>query len=182
MSKFSSDLLETRISSRVVHKGHILKLTLDEVKLPNGNTSQREVVHHPGGVVIIPRTHDGKFVLVEQFRYAIGQDLLEFPAGRLNHGETDPMRAAARELAEETGYSAEKLESLGRVFSAPGFCNERLFIYMATGLLPGIPHPDEDEFVRIVHLTKEELKHKVEIGEIHDAKTLACWGLIVGMI
>jgi ADP-ribose pyrophosphatase len=172
-----ADLTETCLSSTKVHDGKLLKFNIDEVSLPNGNTSEREIVLHPGGVVIIPVTNDGKLVLVEQYRYAVGQLLLEFPAGRLNPGE-DPLEAALRELIEETGFRAGNIKLLTHIFTAPGFCNEKLYIYLATNLTAGEQAPDEDEFVKPILLSKEELAAKIKNGEVNDAKTLAGWGLL----
>ncbi|MDJ0625382.1 MAG: NUDIX hydrolase [Candidatus Caenarcaniphilales bacterium] len=173
----SENFAEECIESKLIHKGSILEFKLDKVRLPNGKTSSRELVLHPGGIVIIPITRDGKFVLVEQYRYATGEKLTEFPAGRLNLKE-DPTEAARRELTEETGYTAGKIESLGFIYTAPGFCNEKLFMFLATELQEGKPNPDEDEFVRTIHLSRDELSQKIKSREITDAKTIAGWGLI----
>ena len=174
------DLTEICLSSETLYEGSVLKLKADKVKLPNNETSRRVTVSHPGGVVIIPITNDGLFVLVEQYRYAVGQKLLEFPAGRLNPPE-DTMKAALRELREETGYTTENIKFLGHIFTAPGFCSEKLFIYLANDLIPGELDTDEDEFVKPIHLSPEELKSKILNGEICDAKTIAGLGLIQGL-
>jgi ADP-ribose pyrophosphatase len=171
------NFFEKQISRKSIHKGAVVETVLDEVLLPNGKAASREVILHNGGVVIVPITKDGKLVLVEQFRYPIGQMLLEFPAGRLNAGE-DPQLAALRELAEETGYKAKKITSLGHIVTAPGFCSEKLFMFLAEDLEEGNPSPDEDEFVKPVLLTRQELQDKITNLQINDAKTLAAYALI----
>jgi len=176
-NKKLDNLTEHCLSSKLIHEGKVIQLKLDEISLPNGNTSRREVVIHNGGVVIVPIRPDGKLVLVEQYRYAVGQRLLEFPAGRLNKGE-DPQEAALRELIEETGYRAGEIKKLGHIFTAPGFSNERLHIYLATELTAGEANPDEDEFVEPIVLSREELMHKIQNGEVHDAKTLSALTLL----
>jgi len=175
-SQETDSLTEHCLSSKMIHEGRVIQLKLDEIRLPNGKTGKREVVLHNGGVVIIPQKPDGKLVLVEQYRYAIGQRLLEFPAGRLNLQE-DPLKAALRELTEETGFKAGNIKKLGHIFTAPGFCSECLHIYLATDLQEGSPQPDEDEFVEMVILSPDQLKQKIYKAEITDAKTLAAWSL-----
>ncbi len=171
-----NDLTEKQISRQNIYKGNIVNLVIDDVKLPNGKNAKREIILHSGGVVILPITKEGNLVLVEQFRYATGQTLLEFPAGRLNKHE-DPKLAAVRELKEETGFKAVKIESLNYIFMAPGFCNERLFTFVATDLQAGEPQPDEDEFVRTIILSPAEFKQKIIKSEIIDAKTLSVWSI-----
>jgi ADP-ribose pyrophosphatase len=157
------NFFEKQISRKSIHKGAVVETVLDEVLLPNGKAASREVILHNG--------------VVEQFRYPIGQMLLEFPAGRLNAGE-DPQLAALRELAEETGYKAKKITSLGHIVTAPGFCSEKLFMFLAEDLEEGNPSPDEDEFVKPVLLTRQELQDKITNLQINDAKTLAAYALI----
>ncbi|MDX1919626.1 MAG: NUDIX hydrolase [Candidatus Caenarcaniphilales bacterium] len=174
-----TDLTEKQISRRSIHKGSVVETVVDEIILPNGKSAKREVILHAGGIVIVPITKEGHFVLVEQYRYPIETLLLEFPAGRLNPGE-DPLKAAYRELAEETGYRAASIEPLGFIYTAPGFCSEKLYMYVAKGLEEGEQNPDEDEFVKPVLMSKEELAQKIKNFEIHDAKTLAAWSLVGG--
>jgi ADP-ribose pyrophosphatase len=175
--KQSTDFTETQLERTLIHKGKVIDLVIDKVELPNKKHVTREVLLHSGGVVIVPVTSDGKFVLVEQFRYSIGQHLLEFPAGRLNKGE-DPQEAALRELEEETGFIANKIEKLGFIYTAPGFCDEKLHIYLATELKAGKPNPDEDEFVNVVILSQDELAEKIKTQKIYDAKTLSGWAML----
>ncbi|MDX1918233.1 MAG: NUDIX hydrolase [Candidatus Caenarcaniphilales bacterium] len=162
---------EKRLDSVLIHDGEILKLKLDQVLLPNGHTANREVVIHPGGVVIIPFTPEGKFVLVKQFRYPVGEVLWEFPAGRLNPGE-EPRLAAERELKEETGFQGGELKDLGKIYTAPGFCDEILYFYLATEIQPGEARPDHDEFVEALTFTSQEVEDYIHAAMIKDAKTI----------
>jgi ADP-ribose pyrophosphatase len=168
---------EHNTHSKQIYKGNIVTLCLDQVTLPDGRSAKREVVRHAGGVTIVPYTTEGEFVLVEQYRYAIGQMLLEFPAGRLQEGE-DPLMAASRELMEETGFRPGKLEPLGSIFTAPGFCDECLHIYLATDLVPGEQSLEEDEFLNVLHLSKHQLVERIRLSHVHDAKTLAAWSFL----
>lgn len=169
---------EETLNSQLIYQGSIISLKIDEVSLPNGKKSRREVIMHNGGIVIIPITAEQKFVLVEQYRYSAGQNLLEFPAGRLNSLDENPLEAAKRELQEETGYIAGEIKPLTFAYSAPGFCTEKLYFFLATNLQAGPASPDEDEFVSTVLLSKQELAKKIKTGKINDCKTLAAWGLI----
>ncbi len=169
---------EKTLNSQIIYQGSVISLKVDEVSLPDGKKGQREVITHNGGVVIIAITPEQKLVLVEQFRYSIGQKLLEFPAGRLNSLQENPSEAAKRELQEETGYIAGQIKLLSFAYSAPGFCSEKLYFYLATNLQQGLACPDEDEFVNTVLLTKQELSEKIKTGQINDCKTLAGWALL----
>ena len=173
-------LKEIFLAGETLAKTEFLSYKRDQVELPNKKKSIREVIEHPGGVVIAPfDTRAGAFVFVRQYRYAVQEELLEFPAGRLNQAE-DPLKAAQRELLEETGYKTEleTLKSLGLVYTAPGFCNEKLFLYLADSIFPGEPEPDQDEFVEVLLLNKNQIREKINSGEIRDAKTLAIWGIL----
>ena len=124
---------ETRISGEQVFKGRLLRVRVDNVRLPDGCESTREVVEHPGAVAILPVLDDGRLVLVRQFRYAVGRDLLEVPAGTREPNE-GPRECAIRELREETGYSVDEVEELCRFFVSPGWCTEELIVYRAGNL------------------------------------------------
>ncbi|WP_139489266.1 NUDIX domain-containing protein [Brevibacillus dissolubilis] len=164
-------LYEKTISSQPIFDGKVIKVKVDEVLLPNGNTSKREIVNHPGAVAVIPITDDGQMVCVRQFRKPLERSILEVPAGKLEKGE-DPLECAKRELEEETGYQASQYTHISSFYTSPGFADEILHLYMATGLTAGESRPDEDEFVEILHLTLEEAKKLHETGEIRDAKTV----------
>jgi ADP-ribose pyrophosphatase len=160
---------------RTVYRGHIVRVEEWRLRLGSGRTVTREVVRHPGAVVVLPRLPDGRFILVRQFRLAVGHTLLEAVAGTLKPGER-PERCAARELREESGFAAARLVRLGKVYPVPGYGSEVMHFFFAD-LQPGhSPLPqDEDENVTAVALTKRELERRIRTGEVRDAKTLAIW-------
>ena len=167
-----SNLQEKTVSSKTTYQGAVINVRRDDVVLSDGHECFREVVEHPGGVVIVPITHDNKIILVTQWRYPIGQELIELPAGKLERGE-NPFLAAKRELQEETGYIAECWDSLGHIFTAPGFCDEKLYIYKATCLTLKQPNPDEGEIIHSFEITIEQALDMIKSGKINDAKTIA---------
>ncbi|WP_124727246.1 NUDIX domain-containing protein [Staphylospora marina] len=168
-------LEEKTIASRTLFEGRVVRLQVDEVLLPNGNTSTREIIKHPGAVCVMAVTEEGKLILVRQYRKAMDKVTLEIPAGKLNPGE-DPAACALRELEEETGLVAEGLDPVIAFYTAPGFTDERIHFFRARGLKRGTFRPDEDEFVERVELTLEECREKIKSGEICDAKTvMAVW-------
>ncbi len=163
-------------SSKRLWEGGIIKLRVDTLN-SEGHETIREVVEHNGGVVIAGCNSEGKVLLVRQYRYSLDQDLLELPAGRIEAGE-DPLPAAQRELTEETGYSAESWSELSRMFTAPGFCNEVLYLYHAQNLSFKGKNLDFDEETEVLELTLEEAWQMVQEGKIQDAKTIAGLGLL----
>jgi ADP-ribose pyrophosphatase len=183
------DLTETCLSSTPIFEGRVLRFKRDEVRLPNGHTGIREIAMHPGGVVVLPILDDGRLILVAQYRYALGRVSLELPAGKLDGGE-EPFAAIQRELREETGYVASQWDHLGCIHTAPGFCDEKLWLYRASGLTPQALTPEEkaasdthDEFLERVVLTPAEVLEKIRTHEITDAKTicLMSWHLLPGL-
>jgi ADP-ribose pyrophosphatase len=177
------NLVETQLSSTPMHQGMVIQIRKDEVRLPNGNTAWREVAEHPGGVVVLAITDVGTILFVEQFRYALGRPLLELPAGKLDPGEI-PLHAIQRELMEETGYSAESWEELSQIYTAPGFCDEKLWLYRAKGLKKvydqGTCADDpatQIEFLRCIELSPEIVFEKIRSREIVDAKTICLMSL-----
>ena len=166
------ELAERMVSSQTIFEGHIIKVTLDEAELPNGKLAAREVVYHPGGVAVLALDEDGNVPLVRQFRYPIQRLLVELPAGKLERGE-DPLAAAIRELGEEVGLEPGDMTDLGHIYVSPGFCTEKLHMYLARDVKSVPVHPDEDEFLDIVYMSFEQLADKVMTGEIRDAKTVA---------
>lgn len=159
-------------SSQRAFSGVLINLRVDELALPGGGRARREVVEHPGGVTIVPLRDDGRLLLVRQYRHPAGRALLEFPAGGLDAGE-EPLACAARELQEEVGYRAAKIEALGGFFLAPGYDTEYQHAFLAEGLTPsGLPG-DDDEVIEVVPLTVAEALRAAETGGIEDAKTLA---------
>ena len=170
--EYLMDLTERTLSSETVYQGKIVTLLVDQAELPNGMQAKREVVLHPGGVAILPLDRDGNVTLVQQYRYPFHQLLLELPAGKLDEGE-DHRVAAARELSEETGLEAGELTYLGCILASPGFCTEKLHMYLARDLSRAQSHPDDDEFLNVVTMPFEELVQKVMDGTLEDAKTVA---------
>ena len=166
------ELREQTVSSQTVFEGKIITVKLDKALLPNGAEAGREVVEHPGGVCVLALREDGTVPLVRQFRYPLGDVLLELPAGKLEYGE-DPRSAAIRELGEEVGLEPGQLTDLGFIYVSPGFCTEKLHMYLARNVKEVPVHPDEDEFLDIVHLPFEQLAQRVMSGEITDGKTVA---------
>ena len=166
------DLTEHTVESRTLFEGHIVKLTLDRARLPDGTLADREVVYHPGGVAILALDEGENVALVRQYRYPMRQLLLELPAGKLDPGE-DPRLAAARELSEETGLEAAEWTDLGEILASPGFCTERLHMYLARRLTHREQHLDKDEFLDVVTVPFRQLVDQVMDGTITDAKTVA---------
>lgn len=162
---------EKTLSSKQIYQGKVVNLQVDEVKLPNGNTSSREIVKHPGAVAVIVVTDENKLLLVRQFRKALEKTIYEIPAGKLEIGE-DPASSAKRELEEETGYIAEKLEKITGFYTSPGFADEYIHLFRASPIKLGEVSLDEDEFVEKVELSLDECLAKIESGEICDAKTI----------
>ena len=150
-----------------------MKARLDQALLPNGKTAPREVCEHVGGVGVLPIDRDGNVILVRQFRYPYGEEILEIPAGKLDHGEGESIAdCGARELKEETGCTAGRLVPLGCVYPSPGFLTEVVHLFAALDLTPGECQPDEDEFVEHIVMPFEELEALICSNEIRDAKTV----------
>lgn len=166
------ELREKRLEGTQIYDGAIVKLYRDRVELPNGRTAWREVVRHPGGVIILPMDGDGNVHLVRQFRYPCGRAILEIPAGKLERGE-EPFAAARRELEEEIGARAEDWRELGRLLPTPGFCDEVQHLYLARGLTFGRTHPDEDEFLEQVAMPFAQAFAMAKDGRLEDGKTVA---------
>jgi len=160
------------LRSDVVYQGSIFAVRRDEVIEPGGLRATREIVTHPGSVVVLPVLPDGRIVLVRQFRYASGQFLWELVAGRKEPGES-PQRGAARELLEETGYRARRFRIFLDVFPTPGFLTERMFILLAEGLTPGRAQPEEDEVISSRAFSLAELERMIRRGRLRDAKSIA---------
>ncbi|UOO82925.1 NUDIX hydrolase [Uruburuella testudinis] len=166
------DLTETQLNSEPLIEGSFLNIYRDTIRLPNGHESGRIVVRHPGAACVLAVTGEDEVVLVRQWRYAVGKPLLELPAGKLDAGE-DPAQCALRELAEETPYTAERVVLLHTFYTAPGFCDENMYLYRAEGVrADSMLSTDEDEFTETVLLSREAVKTALKNNEIADAKTL----------
>lgn len=166
------DLTETRIDGKRVFDGLIIHVDRDTVTLPDGNTSQREIVRHPGAAAVVPVLDDGRVVMVRQYRYSIGEATLEIPAGKLDDGE-EVLTCANRELKEETGYTCARLHKLLAFVSSPGFTDEVIHIFLAEGLTPGEAGGDDDEFVETEEVALDELADMIYDGRIRDGKSVA---------
>jgi ADP-ribose pyrophosphatase len=160
------------LRSETVYRGEIFDVRRDLVIEPSGVRAKREIVVHPGSVVVLPVLRDGRIVLVRQYRYAIGGFLWELVAGRKDAGET-PLRAARRELLEETGYRARRLRLFLKMFPTPGFLREPLFVFLATGLIAGEAQPEEDERLLVRAFSVAELAAMLRRGRLRDAKSIA---------
>jgi ADP-ribose pyrophosphatase len=157
--------------SRNIFAGKVLTLNIDTVTLPNGATIDLEIVRHPGAAAVVPIMDHGAVVLVKQFRHAAGGFIYEIPAGKLHPGE-DPVHCAARELEEEIGYVAGRLERLTSILTAPGFTDEVIHIYKATDMTAGRQQLDRDEVLEVFEVSLEEAVRMVNAGTIRDAKTI----------
>jgi ADP-ribose pyrophosphatase len=161
-----------RLDSRQVFRGRIVDLWVERVKLPNGHVSELELVRHPGSAAILPVDRSRDVVLVRQYRHATGSWLLEAPAGTLDRGEA-PETCAVRELAEEVGLAAGRFIRLGWIWTAPGFTDEKIWLYLATDLTPVPQALEEDEVLRVERVPFADAIERARSGEIVDAKTVA---------
>ena len=166
------DTAEKTISTHRAYRGKILNLRIDKVETPAGKKVIREVVEHEPAVGILPVASDGSVLLIRQFRYALGQEILEIPAGIVDEGEDFPS-AARRELQEEIGYYPGTLEEIGRMYNSPGFCTEMLILYLASDLRPSKLDHDEDEFIETVSVPAEEIASLLADGKIIDGNTFS---------
>jgi ADP-ribose pyrophosphatase len=159
------------IETRSVYSGRVVNLAVDRVRLPNGRIAEMEVIRHPGATAIVPLTDDGQVLLVRQYRYAPRRWLLEVPAGKLDPGEP-PAVCAKRELQEEVGYLAGELIPLGQIWTTPGFTDEAIWLYLATGLEAGRQNLQVDEVLSVESHPFPEVLEMVHSGEICDSKSV----------
>ena len=165
------NFLEEKTLTETYHfKGRVINLRVDDVELPDGSTSVREIIEHPGGVCVAALTADGRLPFVRQFRYPYKEVVTELPAGKLERGE-DPLCAVKRELAEEVGAEGANWRSMGRLYPSPGYCGEIIHLFACDIDAQGDSHPDEGEFLEVFYLSLEEAVAKVLAGECPDAKT-----------
>jgi len=160
------------LSSQVVFEGAVFGIRRDEVVEPSGVRTTREVVTHPGSVVVLPVLPDRRVLLIEQYRHAAPQYLWELVAGRIDAGES-PRQAAARELREETGYHATKFRIFLELFPTPGFVEEKMFLFLAEGLTPGRAEPEDDEKIIPRAYKPKQLEEMMRSGKLRDAKSMA---------
>lgn len=177
-----SNLEEVRLSRKAVYEGIVVDLEHWKVQLPDGHEATREVLLHPGAAAIVAVDDQGQIVLVRQYRTPLERLTIELPAGKLDSPDEDMMVCAQRELEEETGLRASSWRPLTVLATTPGFCNERIGIYLATGLEDGAVHLDDDEFVDVIRMPLEAAVERVMTGGICDSKTmvgiLMAWQLI----
>ena len=160
------------LSCEMIYQGRVFGLRRDEVVEPSGVRATREVITHPGSVVVLPVLPDGRIVMIRQYRHATRQYLWELVAGRKEPEET-PTQGAARELLEETGYRAKRFKVFLDVFPTPGFLEERMYILLAEGLTAGEAQPEEDEKIEVRAYRVNELRQMIKSGRLRDAKSIA---------
>lgn len=163
---------EIPFSSETIYDGKILHVERWQVTCPNGREATREIVVHKGAAAVVPVYPDGTTLLVRQHRVAVDRVTLEIPAGKLDSAQEDPLDCAVRELAEETGLRAGRMTLLTSLLTTPGFCTEKIAVYLAQDLTQGETHPDEDEFLGLVRMPLDEAVAMVMRGEIRDGKTI----------
>lgn len=165
-------LIEKVVDEESIYEGKIVHLHLMRVTLPSGKPGIREIVRHVNASAVVAVDENNNVLLVRQFRAPMGRVTCEIPAGKLDSPQEDPLEAARRELSEETGYQAEHWVKLTDMISSPGFCDEMISIYLATGLTRGAAHPDDDEFLGLVRMPFDEAIARAQAGEFQDSKTL----------
>ncbi|MDD4081647.1 MAG: NUDIX hydrolase [Eubacteriales bacterium] len=168
---------EQVLGGETLFDGKIITVERWRIRLPDGREASREIVLHKGGAAVVPVDQHGNVTLVRQHRVAIDEMMLEIPAGKLDYEGEDPFACVQRELTEETGLTAGKWQKLAHVVSTPGFCTERIAIYLATELRQSAPRPDPDEFLNVVRMPLKDAVAQVFQGKITDAKT--CLGLLM---
>ncbi len=167
MAKARAKLLK----SKILYQGKVFRLQRDTVIEPGGVRADRDIIVHPGSVVVLPIFEDGRILLIRQYRHSVGEFLWELVAGRKEPGET-PAAAARRELMEETGYRAKRLRKLMRVIPTPGFVKEWMWIFAAEGLRQGGAQPEEDEKITPKIFSLKQVDAMIERGTLHDAKSI----------
>ena len=163
---------EKALSSQLIYEGRAIRLRVDTVRTPGGRETTREIVEHSDCVAIIAIDADNNVLLVNQFREAVGKELLEIPAGGIEPGE-DPVAAVQRELQEEIGYLPRKVERIGGFYATPGYCTEYLYLYLASDLIPSLLYAEDTESISLVRVTISQIPSLIASGNICDAKSIA---------
>ena len=163
---------EKTLSSQLIYDGRVVKLRVDTVQTSSGKKTTREIVEHSNCVAIVAIDDNDNVLLVNQFREAVGKELLEIPAGGIDPGE-EPEAAVRREMQEETGYLPRKLEMLSAFYSAPGYCTEYLYLYLATDLVPSQLHAEDTESISLVRVPTSQIHDLLASGDIRDGKSVA---------
>jgi len=158
--------------TRTLYQGRVFTLAQENVTLGNGNTTDLDVIHHPGAAAMVPLTDDGQLIILRQYRHAMRRDIWEIPAGTLEPGE-DPESCARREVEEETGYRPARLVKLGQIIPVPGYSNETISLYLCTDLTPTEQNLDRDEQIAVQAIPLSKALEMISSGEIQDAKTIA---------
>lgn len=166
-----TELIEHPLSSREVYKGKLLHVFIDDVRLPDGNSSTREWINHPGACAVVPVFEDGSIMLVRQYRYPVKQIFIEVPAGKIDPGEP-PLTTATRETAEETGLHAENIAYVSHFYPVIGYSNEVIHVFVAWGLTTEEIDVDEDEFLITMRVPFSKALEMIHTGEINDGKTI----------
>ncbi|MBR1930460.1 MAG: NUDIX hydrolase [Lachnospiraceae bacterium] len=161
-----------RLKRELVAKGAIIDYYQDTMQIPNGNVAKWDLIDHKGAAAVVAVREDGKLLMVRQYRNALERETIELPAGGLNGREEPTGVAALRELQEETGYISDSAELLTSIYTTVAFCNEKIDIYLAKDLRPGVQHLDEDEYINVEVYSVDELKEMIFTGKIQDAKTI----------
>ena len=169
-------VVEETLSSREVYSGRVVRLRVDDVSLPDGRKTSREIVEHADCVAVVPIDAEGNVLMVKQFRKPVEKDLLEIPAGGIDPGE-EPQDAVRREMREETGYLPKKVKKLGGFYASPGYCTEYLHLYLATELIPDSLHAEDSDSIELVRVPINEVAGLIYNGDISDAKSIA--GLLI---
>ena len=164
--------MEKTLSSQLIYNGRAVKLRVNSVQLSNGRQTTREIVEHSDCIAVVVIDENDKVLLVQQFRKPVEKELLEIPAGGIDPGE-DPEEAVKRELREEIGHMPQKVQILGGFYSAPGYCTEYLYLYLATGLVPSPLIAEDTEAIRVVRVPIQEIPELIASGRICDAKSVA---------
>ncbi len=166
------DFFEDTLNSRNIFNGRLIKLRVDEVILPNGRKSTREIVEHPGAVAVVAVDEENNILMVKQYRKAIEKVLLEIPAGKLEKGESEE-ECVKRELVEETGYFPKSIKRVTSFYTSPGFSNEVIHLFIAKELKKESMKADFDEYLQVVKMPAKEVLKKIHSGEIADGKTIS---------